>query len=278
MSDDFNRPTGPSRLIVNEWSHWNPSDAARVVSHTWQMTSGSLFSIDGVGWTGAPDAESADRYSQRHTNSQVFRLSTARGDLRDVAQEVDARVGRFVASSSLPLVPWDGIVLWPRYVTEFHLYFAYMLRLDGRVAITKKCPGHVPGGSFYNGGSYFDLTPERYIRRTLTGRWYRLASSVQDNPDGSVTVRTFQEGRLVAQATDRGVGCPPIIGPAHAGIRADNVEANFAHYRVYALSAHVPTACPDSFVGVRRARLTRGRTGPRKRLSHCPEAFAPIAR
>ncbi len=136
-----------------------------------------------------------------------------RGDFGDVVQELDARINGFTGSTSFPTLERDGVVLWPRYADKFHLYFAYLLRKDGRVAITKKCPGHVPGGSFYNSGSYFDLTSERYVGPTVVGRWYRLASSVQDNPDGSVTVRTFQDGRLVAQATDRGLGCAPIRGP-----------------------------------------------------------------
>jgi hypothetical protein len=280
MSDDFSRPNGPNQLIVNEWSHWNSDDPARVRSSAWQMTSGSLFSVNGIGWTGVPDDTPPDRYSQQHTDSEVFRLNTARGDFADVVQELDARINGFTGSANFPALEWDGVVLWPRYVTEFHLYFAYLLRKDGRVAITKKCPGRVPGGGFYNGGSYFDLAAERYLRPTVQGRWYRLASSVQDNRDGSVTIRTFQDGRLVAQATDRGLGCAPITGPTHLGIRSDNVDANLSHYRVYELSPLLPTGCPDGLVGARRrvalAHARRGRS--RARGARCPPAFAPASR
>jgi hypothetical protein len=279
MSDDFKRPNGPNHLIVNEWSYWNPDDRGRVISAAWQMTSGSLFSVGGFGWTGVPDDTSSDRYSQEHTNSQVFRLNTRRSDFGDVVQEVDARINGFTGSANFPAVEWDGVVLWPRYVNEFHLYFAYLLRKDGRVAITKKCPGHVPGGSFYNGGSYFDLASERYLGPTVVGRWYRLASSAQDNPDGSVTIRTFQDGRLVAQATDHGVGCPPIGGPTQLGVRSDNVDANLTHYRVYELSPLLATSCPDSLVGApRRTQLAHTRRRSRARGSRCPAAFAPGGR
>jgi hypothetical protein len=275
MSDDFSRANGPNHLIVNEWSYWNPHDSARVMSSAWQMTSGSLFSIDGIGWTGVPDDTPPDRYSQGHTDSQVFRMNTVRDDFGDVVQELDARINGFTGSANFPAVDWDGVVLWPRYVDEFHLYFAYLLRKDGRVAITKKCPGHLPGGSFYNGGSYFDLASERYFRSTVMGRWYRLASSAQDNSDGSVTVRTFQDGRLVAQATDHGLGCAPIRGPSRLGIRSDNVDANLTHYRVYELSPLLPTSCPGALVGVkRRTELAYAR---RRRVAHgarCPAAFA----
>jgi hypothetical protein len=277
MFDGFSRPNGPNRLIVNEWSYWNPGDPARVLSSVWQMTSGSLFSVGGIDWTGVPDDISPDRYSQQHTNSQVFRLHTGRGDLGNVVQELDARINGFVGSANFPPLAWDGVVLWPRFVTQYRLYFAYVLRKDGRVAITKKCPGEVPGGSFYNGGSYFDLAPERYLGATQVGRWYRLASSVQDNPDGSVTIRTFQDGRLAAQATDRGVGCPPIDGPTHLGIRADNVDANLAHYRVHALSPRLSTNCPGSLVGAaRRIALAHARRPrPRAPGASCP-AGAPL--
>jgi hypothetical protein len=278
MSDDFSQPNGPNGLITNEWSYWNPGDSARVMSSQWQVKSGSFFSVGGIGWTGVPDDTPPDRYSQAHTDSQVFRLNTARDDFGDVVQQLDARINGFTGSARFPAVEWDGVVLWPRYTTPFHLYFAYILRKDGRVAITKKCPGHVPGGGFYNGGSYFHLTSERHLGPTVIGRWYRLASSVQDNPDGSVTIRTYQDGRLATQATDRGVGCPPIRGPTNLGIRADNVDANLAGYRVYELSPRLPPSCPGSLVGAKR-RLELG--GARRRPSPpggCPAVFAPGGR
>ena len=277
MSDDFSHPNGPNRLIVNEWSHWNPNDPARVLSAAWELTSGSLFSVDGTGWTGFPDDTAPDRYSEQHTDSQVFRMNTARGSFGDVLQQLDARINGFSGSAAFPPLNWDGVVLWPRYVNQFHLYFAYLLRKDGRVAITKKCPGQLAGGNFYNGGTYFDLDSGRYLGPTILGRWYRLASSVQDNPDGSVTIRTFQDGRLAARATDRGLGCPPIRARTHLGIRADNVDANFTRYRANALSALLASSCPDSVVGAkRRIELARmHRSGARAHVGRCPAAFAP---
>jgi len=187
-------------------------------------------------------------------------------------QELDARINGFSGSANFPPLAWDGVVLWPRFVTPYHLYFAYLLRKDGRVAITKKCPGEVPGGGLYNGGSYFVLASERYLGPTRVGRWYRLASSVQDNPDGSVTIRTFQDGRLAARATDRGVGCPPIHGPTHLGIRADNVDANLTHYRVRELSPLLRTNCPGSLVGAAR-RIALAQAG--RRRGRAPGARCP---
>ena len=93
-----------------------------------------------------------------------------------------------------------------------------------------------------------------------------------------MTVRTFRDGRLVAQATDRGVGCAPIKGPTHLGIRADNADASFRRYRVHELSPLPATSCPDSLVGPARdvALLAeRSRARARVHAGRCPAAFLP---
>jgi hypothetical protein len=268
LRDGFSHPNGPNQLIANEWAYWNRWDPERIRSTTWAVTSGSLFSVDGVGWTGVPDDRAPDRYSETGTDSQVFRLHTVRGDFGNVEQAVDVRINGFAHSAKRPAHPWDGVVLWPRFVSPFHLYFAYLLRKDGRVEITKKCPGRIPGGSYYNRGSYFTLAPGRPFRPTIVGRWYHLASAVQDNPNGSVTIRVFRGGVLAAAATDHGVGCPPIRGQTHLGIRADNVDANFAGYIVTELSAFIPSRCPGSLVGAtREAEL---RDAEPRRTRRCP--------
>jgi len=84
MSDDFNRANGPNHLISNEWSYWDHNDSARVRSPVWQVTSGTLFSVNGSGWTGVPDDTPPDRYSEQHTDSQVLRVYTSRGNFGDV--------------------------------------------------------------------------------------------------------------------------------------------------------------------------------------------------
>lgn len=272
LRDGFGHANGPNNLIANEWADSNPADPARVRSQIWTVTSGSLFSVGGRGWTGIPDRRPPDRYSNGSTDSAIFRLHTVRADFGDVEQAVDVRINRFTQSATRPARGWDGVVLWPRYVTQFHLYFAYLLRKDGRIAITKKCPGLLPGGGFYNGGTYFELATMRTTRPTVVGRWYRLASAVQDNPGGSVTIRVFRDGVLAAAATDDGVGCAPIRGPTHLGIRADNVGASFDNYVVTELSEFLAPRCPGSLVGAkRRAVLRHAGRDDGSGLSHrCP--------
>src|SRR5579884_3353308 len=55
FADRFRRPNGAHHLITNEFALFNPGDPAAVSSPNWEMTSGSFFSVDGIGWTGVPD-------------------------------------------------------------------------------------------------------------------------------------------------------------------------------------------------------------------------------
>jgi hypothetical protein len=198
------------------------------------MTSGSLFSADGFGWTGDPDAGVPDATSSNATGSQVFRLRT-RAEFGSVRQAVSVRINRYDAPPG-GATGWDGVVLWPRYQTEFSLYFAYVLRRDGRVQLTKKCAGRLPGGEYYNGGTYFPLTALTASQGAPElGRWYRLSSEVRDNADGAVSIAVYRDGALLVEATDAGVGCEPLAGPARLGVRGDNTDFNLDAYRVYDL-------------------------------------------
>jgi hypothetical protein len=232
MQDDFSTPNGPNGLITNQYALWT-TDPAAVRSPLWEMTSGSLFSVGGLGWTGVPDGLVPDAASTNGTGSRVFRLRT-REEFGSVRQAVSARINAFNPPPG-GATGWDGVVLWPRYQSEFALYFAYVLRRDGRVQLTKKCAGQVPGGDYYNGGTYFPLTSVTSADPPELGRWYRLASTVRDNDDGSVSIAVYRDGALMAEATDSGVGCAPLTGPARLGVRGDNTDFNLDAYRVYGL-------------------------------------------
>ena len=235
VRDTFAGPPGEGGLITNSFAFFS-DDPTAVRSPIWEVTSGSLFARGGRGWSGPVDAVEPDRLSSAGTGSYVFRARTVRADLGSVRQMVSARIIRFYRGTrARPANSADGVVLWPRYRTERRLYFAYVLRNDGRIALTKKCPGRLRGGGFYNGGTYFSLARERRYRRTAPRRWYRLGTEVVDRRDGSVTVRVIRDGAVVLEAHDRGVGCRPIKGPARAGVRADNAEFELDNYRVDAL-------------------------------------------
>jgi len=77
--DGFNNRDG---LLTNEYRYWNhlPSRDPR-----WQMTSGSLFTRGGTGWTGHPDGcWSASRRGRPCNASDVFRLNTRAHRFGDV--------------------------------------------------------------------------------------------------------------------------------------------------------------------------------------------------
>ena len=234
MRDDFRSAYGPNSLITNQFAFWAP-DSPGVRSPLWEVTSGSLFSRDGHGWTGVPDGMVPNAFSTNGTGSLVFRLRTRRTDFGSVRQEVSVRVNALTPTSAGGKA-WDGVVLWPRYESEFALYFAYALRRDGQVQLSKKCAGQVPGGDYYNGGSYFPLTAYGVSGPPLElGEWSRLATEVRDERNGSVTLRVFRDGQVVAQAVDRGTGCAPLRGPARLGVRGDNADFELDDYRVSAL-------------------------------------------
>ncbi|MER7561906.1 hypothetical protein ABTZ93_02950 [Streptomyces sp. NPDC097941] len=64
-SSEF-RPEFPERgLVTNEFAYWHPDAPGARHSPDWAMTSGSLFGLDGAGWSGHPDGERPDAESVR---------------------------------------------------------------------------------------------------------------------------------------------------------------------------------------------------------------------
>jgi hypothetical protein len=242
LRDTFDAPNGPNNLITNEFAFWNPGSG--VVSPTWEMDSGSAFSITpaasvgaqgNVGWTGIPDTcGQVDEYSRGCTNSNVFRLDSKRRDFGNVGVSVDGyNRGYTVASPD----DWDGIELWLRYQSEYQLYIVKPERYDGHVTIQKKCPG---GSS--NGGTYYMLF-EQSGHPFPFSAWLHLSASARTNADGTVTITVSRDGQLIGQATDAGgrdiygasERCGPITASGGVGIRGDNDDFYFDNFEVDAL-------------------------------------------
>jgi hypothetical protein len=252
LRDTFSAANGPNGIVTNAWALFHPGG---VTSRTWEMTSGSLFSRAGAGWSGAPDDGTPDRLSRRATGSAVFRLRTARASFRDVRVDAEIRVNRWSKArrGALP-----AIVLWVRYASERSLYWPSVLRADAKVDVEKK----VPGGPFPdNAGTYYILAP--YTQRgwpVSPGRWYRVAVTVRNGADGSVTISTYRDGRRMTTSVDRGAGqrvqvartgdgaSNPTAALRRAGglgIRGDNADFDVRSYEVRALprlggAAHQP--------------------------------------
>jgi hypothetical protein len=227
--DNFN--SYPNGLITNEYAYWNPSDPRAVQSQVWEMTSGSLFASGGAAWSGIPDDVGPNPTSSNGTDSAVFRLTTKENDFGDVAVSFMLLNQGLSATASTPSVAWDGIHVFLRYQSEFNLYYASIDRRDNTVVIKKK----VPGGPS-NGGTYYELSPS--VSHVVPyGSWQVVRATVQNNANGSVTIKLYSGETLLVSATDDGsIGGPPITAPGKVGIRGDNCNFKVDDFTVSPLS------------------------------------------
>lgn len=224
--DDFNYSDG---LLTNEYAHRHPEDLLAKRSPLWEMTSGSLFAKNNEGWTGVPDGGDTKRFSDKATNSAVFRMVTKQADFENVLVEFELCNEGLAFSSKTPKVAWDGVHIFLRYQSQYCLYYASVNRRDNMVIIKKKVPGGVSNGGTYYNLSNYNSYPVPY------GKWQHVGASVRNNGDGSVTIELYAGGKLIAVATDSGKGGEPIRSPGKVGIRGDNAELSFKDFKVSSL-------------------------------------------
>lgn len=215
-------------LVTNEYAHFNPTDPGSRQSPDWEMTSGSLFARDGVGWSGVSDSAAPDALSRLATDSAVFRLVSRRG-FEDISVRLEMRVLRFVVTPRTPARAWDGVHLWLRYRDPNELYYVSIARRDGTTVIGKKLPVGTRGGRYV----VLAAIERKPVR---TGAWQRVEATVQTNRDGSVSLRVTINGTLVARSVDQGgTGTPVVSAPGRVGLRADNAEFEFRQLEVRSL-------------------------------------------
>ncbi|WP_344935198.1 hypothetical protein [Actinoplanes nipponensis] len=220
-----------SGLVTNEFAYWNPTDPQRADSRDWEMTSGSLFALDGSGYSGKVDGGSPDVRSVTNTGSAIFRLNTRDHSFGDVQVAMKLNVSGLTATSRTPAVDWDGVHIFLHYQSQYELYYASVARRDGHVVIKKKCLG---GPS--NGGAYYALGSSEVSGLSLPlNSWQDVGASIRNNADGSVFIALQRNGKTVSTATDSGVGCAPIRAAGATGIRGDNAEFRFSGFTVSAL-------------------------------------------
>ncbi|OLT32009.1 hypothetical protein BJF79_36535 [Actinomadura sp. CNU-125] len=214
------RPDGrapvPGRLVTNEYAHWNPDadDARR--SRTWDVTSGSLFTRDGLLWTGPPDTETPDATSSNGTGSSVFRMHTHRTDYLDTHVTLDVRNVRLLPDGAQD---YDGVHVMLRHKDETELYVASLNRRDGLLVIKKK----LTGGS-ENEGRYFTLAQVRHSY--AFGKWQRF--EVRVSGTSPVVITVAQSGRELLRAVDDGRRHDrPITRAGSVGVRGDRCEFEF---------------------------------------------------
>jgi hypothetical protein len=192
------------------------------------MTSGSLFALNGNGYSGKVDGGVPDALSVTSTGSAIFRLNTRNYTFGDVQVSMRLNLAGLRSTSRTPAVDWDGVHIFLHYQSQYELYYASVARRDGHVVIKKKCLG---GTS--NGGSYYALANSEVSGLSFPyGSWQSVGASIRNNADGSVTITLQRNGKVVSSATDSGVGCAPIRAAGATGIRGDNAEFQFADYTV----------------------------------------------
>ncbi|HLY82516.1 MAG TPA: hypothetical protein VKQ71_06000 [Acidimicrobiales bacterium] len=221
-------PSG-TRLISNDYAYFNPTNPEAVFSQDWIVTSGSLFARNRAGWTGIPDAVKPDAQSTNGTGSAIFRIVTRRRDFDTVAVSFDLLNQQLLTTPKTPARNWDGIHLFLHYHSQHSLYALTINRRDDIVIVKKKQPGGPA-----NGGSYYTLgNPVRY--QPPLGHWQHVLATITTNPNDTVTITAYLNGQLLLTRTDNGTGGPPLTGPGAIGLRGDNTEFEFTHFRINAL-------------------------------------------
>lgn len=222
FQDNFNRADG---LVTNEYWYYNSTSSGAILSPDWEATNGSFFIKNQQGWTGIPDWREADATSSS-TDSGEFRLVTKRSDFGNVNVSFNLTNNYLITEQSHQ---YDGVHIQLRYQSQYQLYLATINQRDGGIIIEKKCPG---GSS--NGGTYYDLGHKLGYPIPFN-TVQKVAASVQNNTDGSVTLKLYRDGQLLLTVTDRGTGCAPITAPGRVGLRGDNDDFYFDDFTITAL-------------------------------------------
>jgi hypothetical protein len=210
-------------LVANELDV--SSSADRVArSPDWIVTSGSLFSDDGAGWTGLVDGRTPDPRSQTATGSAVFRVVSQPTFLSCVV-ELDLRLDDRTTTPRTPPRAYDGVHIFVRYRNPWNLYAVSVARRDGLVVVKRKeSRGNAELGPDDNAG-YVTLATATAPFPFHT--WHHVAVGVSDVP-GGVRLTLAVDGRTLLDVVDEGLdGGRPLVGPGRIGIRGDNTEFHF---------------------------------------------------
>jgi hypothetical protein len=215
---------GASReLVANELDVSSAADrVAR--SPDWIVTSGSLFSDDGAGWTGRVDGRTPDPRSERATGSAVFRV-VSQPQFQSCVVELDLRLDGRTSTRRTPPQAYDGVHIFVRYRNPWNLYVVSVARRDGLVVVKRKeSRGNVANGR-EDEADYVTLATATAPFPMHT--WHHVAVAVSDVV-GGVHLTLTVDGRPLLDVVDEGLdGARPLVGPGRIGIRGDNTEFHF---------------------------------------------------
>jgi len=189
------------------------------------VTSGSLFSADGAGWSGVPDDINPNALSSNGSDSAVFRAITRRADFADVSVSFRLRVAGLVSTARTPATSYDGVHVFLRYQNQRDLYVVSVYRRDGVVAIKEK----IPGGPA-NGGTYYTLAEAR--ARLPLHRWFAVSVSIETAASKTVRITLSINGRKVLTNVSSRSSADPILAAGRVGLRGDNCQFYFRDFTV----------------------------------------------
>jgi hypothetical protein len=218
---------GGTELITNERAYFSPHAVGVHTSPTWIVSSGSLFSYDGTGWTGIPDSVAPNDNSSNSTDSAVFRAITRRADFTNVTVSFELRVLKLVSTKRTPATAYDGVHVFLRYQNPQELYAVSVYRRDGIVGVKEKTPG---GPS--NGGTYSTLAQMPYEIPLRV--WVPIHVTIVTLVSGSVRINLDINGHQELTTTVPPSRSAPILGAGRVGLRGDNCEFFFRDFTVSA--------------------------------------------
>lgn len=220
-------------LVTNEYAFRSPQAQDAHDDPDWVVTSGSLFTRAGCGWTGPPDGQSPGPDSTPHTGSSVFRLVTRRRDFGDSTARTEIRLQPPGTTSRTPEQDWDGAHLWLRYHSPQELYALSFRRRDGVVAIKRKTPDPAGAGAAGEQGDYVTLAEGRHVFGYQ--EWHTVAGTTVNQKGGVRLVLTI-DGKTVLDVVD---SAPErISAPGGVGIRGDNTDLDFRNFTAGPAEGH----------------------------------------
>jgi hypothetical protein len=104
-------------------------------------------------------------------------------------------------------------------------------RRDGESLVKRK-----RSGGPANGGTYYTIGRPAHHPAKF-GRWVHVLVTIRSSGRRSVTIECYLNGRLLLSASDTGATGQPLTEGGAVGLRGDNAEFEFSHFRVRALRA-----------------------------------------
>ncbi len=224
---------GKDRVVTSEFAHWNPNSGCANTSPLWDMTSGSLFVKNAVGYSGKPSIDAdVTCNADSATNSAVFRLTTKDHSFKNVNVSFDYFV---IARGSAAANSYDGLHTWVGYQNSAALYAASIFRWDRMTVIKKKTPQSTAGCTEVSeGGCYSDFVGAVANPRATEGTWHTASITFQVNQSGHTVITEMIDGQQLLQVVDDGSSGKPYASGA-VGVRGDNTEFYLKNFKVATL-------------------------------------------